>query len=1029
MAQKFLTDIELTRGLKDSSGDLGTSGQVLSSTGSALNWVDNTASASVVYQDGFTGNGSTTAFTLANSIDNENKTQVYIDGVYQHKDTYSLSGTTLTFSTAPPNTSDIEVISFKTVTADGDILTDSEFSSAGLMTTNGSGVYSITTNNSSNWNTAYTYSQVGHLPLAGGTLTGNLIVGGDLTVNGTTTTLSTQTVEVEDNILQLNTTQGSPDTATATTSGISVYRGNGVTQASFIFDDGDDTWDLTNNLVVDGNATFAGDVAISSTMPKLTFTDLQQDDWRIMNDNGDFRFTNIDGSGHALTLAANNNATFTGDVRADNIGLGSDATSFGTGVPTLLFKGTNSTNGRSGALYFKENDGTDTAALYVTDGNDGYGTVLTAYQGSLKFATGSLTGTVLTLDQNNNATFAGDVTVGDDLNITGDQLTFTNDSASAYIRAADSLLIQSDWNTGENKPIYLQPSAVTELTIATGLSTFAGSVQLADTKNLQFIGSSGDHARIVYTQGNGTTGDNWGLTFYQNSGSAAGIDFFASSEAAGDGNIRFNIGGTPKMLINNSGNIGIGVTAPGHKLDVSGNIRLQGGDRKIVFNNGSVETSLDQMAGGVGGMGTLGRFGVATVSPNNILQVVGNITIGTGATNEAVRTMMTGGTMVFQSTDANHRIIIRGTQSTDGTITGNNNNMDFYEYGNYNFYSGVNTSTGARNLALTITSGGNIGIGTTSPDRSLDVQKALSIFGSGDGTEIMLRGQVEGTGTVRNVGSFHWSIRSDIGGDNDDLKLVRFITGSYVGIAMQVQNSTGDIFFGNTVVNPASGFSNQRGFGYDNSTGNLQIASTSGNALTVGRNESSDGAIIELRKESNVVGTLGSNTTSGQMLLDISGSSSNGNIRFVTNGGEVMRMTSAYNVVIGTTTSSNKLFVANGNIAINNNHSFMVGGDNDTAIGRLKNTSGVLNLEGDGTRSIRFGSGTNGEVVRIDNSNQRVGIGTSSPGTKLDIGGMADPTVRIKSDAGGDPQLRFDAAAANRSARIKFYDNGVRSHN
>ena len=106
-------------------------------------------------------------------------------------------------------------------------------------------------------------------------------------------------------------------------------------------------------------------------------------------------------------------------------------------------------------------------------------------------------------------------------------------------------------------------------------------------------------------------------------------------------------------------------------------------------------------------------------------------------------------------------------------------------------------------------------------------------------------------GTVRNVGSFHWSIRADIGGDNDDLKLVRFVTGSYVGIAMQVQNSTGDIFFGNTVVNPASGFSNQRGFGYDNSTGNVEIAATSGNALTVGRNESSDGAIMTLRKESN----------------------------------------------------------------------------------------------------------------------------------------------------------------------------------
>jgi hypothetical protein len=62
-----------------------------------------------------------------------------------------------------------------------------------------------------------------------------------------------------------------------------------------------------------------GDVVISSTMPKLTFTDLQQDDWRIMNDNGDFRFTNIDGSGHALVFAANNNATFAGDVNVTGV--------------------------------------------------------------------------------------------------------------------------------------------------------------------------------------------------------------------------------------------------------------------------------------------------------------------------------------------------------------------------------------------------------------------------------------------------------------------------------------------------------------------------------------------------------------------------------------------------------------------------------------------------------------------------------------------------------------------------------------
>ena len=57
----------------------------------------------------FTGDGSTTAFTLSTDPVNENNTNVFIDGVYQSKSNYSVSGTTLTFSSAPPNTSGIEV--------------------------------------------------------------------------------------------------------------------------------------------------------------------------------------------------------------------------------------------------------------------------------------------------------------------------------------------------------------------------------------------------------------------------------------------------------------------------------------------------------------------------------------------------------------------------------------------------------------------------------------------------------------------------------------------------------------------------------------------------------------------------------------------------------------------------------------------------------------------------------------------------------------------------------------------------------
>jgi len=58
----------------------------------------------------FTGTGSQTVFTLTTASAGENFTFVYINGVYQQKNTYTVSGTTLTFSQAPPLTSTIEVM-------------------------------------------------------------------------------------------------------------------------------------------------------------------------------------------------------------------------------------------------------------------------------------------------------------------------------------------------------------------------------------------------------------------------------------------------------------------------------------------------------------------------------------------------------------------------------------------------------------------------------------------------------------------------------------------------------------------------------------------------------------------------------------------------------------------------------------------------------------------------------------------------------------------------------------------------------
>lgn len=77
---------------------------------SGTTWVP--SSPGNVAVQNFTGTGSQTAFTLSAAPIAENNTQIYIDGVYQQKDTYAVAGATINFSAAPPNLSTIEVVSF-----------------------------------------------------------------------------------------------------------------------------------------------------------------------------------------------------------------------------------------------------------------------------------------------------------------------------------------------------------------------------------------------------------------------------------------------------------------------------------------------------------------------------------------------------------------------------------------------------------------------------------------------------------------------------------------------------------------------------------------------------------------------------------------------------------------------------------------------------------------------------------------------------------------------------------------------------
>ena len=80
--------------------------------------------AATFARDSFTGDGSTTAFTLSQTAASENNLIVFIEGVFQTQSAYSLSGTTLTFSAAPANTREIIVYSTQALSA-GTVVTAS----------------------------------------------------------------------------------------------------------------------------------------------------------------------------------------------------------------------------------------------------------------------------------------------------------------------------------------------------------------------------------------------------------------------------------------------------------------------------------------------------------------------------------------------------------------------------------------------------------------------------------------------------------------------------------------------------------------------------------------------------------------------------------------------------------------------------------------------------------------------------------------------------------------------------------------
>ena len=92
------------------------------------------SNAGTIEEDSFTGNGNTTGFTLTTAPSSEENLLVFIDATFQNRDSFTISGTTITFDTAPDTGSSVRVYHVIPGTLDDGILTVAKFAASAIVT-------------------------------------------------------------------------------------------------------------------------------------------------------------------------------------------------------------------------------------------------------------------------------------------------------------------------------------------------------------------------------------------------------------------------------------------------------------------------------------------------------------------------------------------------------------------------------------------------------------------------------------------------------------------------------------------------------------------------------------------------------------------------------------------------------------------------------------------------------------------------------------------------------------------------------
>jgi hypothetical protein len=463
---------------------------------------------------------------------------------------------------------------------------------------------------------------------------------------------------------------------------------------------------------------------------------------------------------------------------------------------------------------------------------------------------------------------------------------------------------------------------------------------------IQFNANDDHVVAAVYALGDG---DNEGANLvFGTTSSASSNNFFTST--------------TERMRITSSGNVGIGVTTVSEKLQVDGNIRIgdtatgtndneeysitSGGQLVISANDSAADISYSALVLNAGKAGGAAASSSIVVIQTNNAEAMRIDSSGT----TSLRNAPAGNALQFGTTS--------GVTYTERARVG------------INASNGLDFAVNGTSPDVTINTSGYVGIGTSSPTNQLHITATNPTV------------YLETSGGGATDSAFVQKFSNDFYIWNKEVAGKLFL-GTNNSTKLTI-DSTGNVGIGTSSPFPFS--SAQAGLTLSGTSGSFP---TRAGALSfISQDTTSTECHIHARDAYMAFETGTSATSTERMRIDASGNVGIGTTSPATALDLVGEINFSGNTASFPSNSQPRLYRSGSS----------VGAYPFDAFGHL-----VIQARGDGSnRDIVFATGTAGANKTVITSSGNVGIGTSSPASKIHVSGSGAQEIRLTRTGGGD---------------------------